>query len=419
MSFSFTVSKQGKNTKARLGRIETPHGSIQTPVFMPVGTQGTVKAMRPEELKSLGAEIILGNTYHLYLRPGHKLVSKVGGLHKFMNWSGPILTDSGGYQVFSLGQDPESRQVPIDEANPSKRNTKLAKVSDDGVEFQSHIDGSSHWITPKISIEIQEALGGDIIMAFDDCTPHPSTFEETKKSVERSIDWEKRSLLAKTRGDQALFGIIQGGMYPELRLECTERLIEIDVGRGTWDVGRNGKVRSSYVQANEVSGRTTSFAGFAIGGLSVGEPISQMYELAEYSVSLIPARYPRYLMGVGMPEDLIRCIDMGIDMFDCVIPTRNARNGMMFTDNGFVQIKQAQYAEDDKPVDSTCTCYTCQNYSRAYLRHLHLAKEILSSILSSIHNLHYYLDLVRRARIAIENGKFVEFKRSFLSNWNP
>lgn len=395
MSFHFQVKKQGKGTKARLGEITTPHGVIHTPVFMPVGTVGTVKAMRPDELKTMGAEIILGNTYHLYLRPGHERIKRLGGLHRFMNWDGPILTDSGGYQVFSLGREPEKRQVKgteawellwgkRDEANPSLRNTKLAKITDEGVKFQSHVDGSEHWITPEISIAIQQALGSDIMMSFDDCTAYPSDFETTKKSMERTINWERRSLAVHTNPQQALFGIIQGGMYPELRKECTERLLEM------------------------------KFDGFALGGLSVGEPTEKLYEMASFCAPLIPEKFPRYLMGVGMPEDLITCIDMGLDMFDCVIPTRNARNGMLFTKTGSIYIKQEQFTEDAGPIDPDCRCYTCANYSRAYLRHLHMAKEILSSILSTIHNLHYYLNLLGEIKEAIANDRFPEFKKNFL-----
>lgn len=398
MTFSFTIKNAGGDTRARLGEIATAHGKITTPVFMPVGTQATVKAMKPDDLKSMGAEIVLGNTYHLYLRPGHELIKKLGGLHKFMNWDGPILTDSGGYQIFSLGRDQESRQVPRDEAGAAKRNTVLAKAGDHGVQFQSHIDGSLHFMTPELSVEIQEALGADIIMVFDECLAYPAALEETRKSMERSIDWEKRSLAAKRRNDRALFAIIQGGMYTELRRECADKLLEVNSRRG--------------------QGELNAFSGFAIGGLSVGEPMAQMYELADYSASIIPEEYPRYLMGVGMPEDIIRCIDYGIDMFDCVIPTRNARNGMLFTKTGHIYIKQAQYVEDDGPISEECSCYTCSGYSRAYLRHLHMAGEILSSMLSTIHNLHYYFNLIREAQSSIRNGTFAEFKRRFFSSRN-
>jgi queuine tRNA-ribosyltransferase len=356
-----------------------------------VGTIGTVKAIRQDDLLTMGAEIILGNMYHLYLRPGSELIKRRGGLHKFMGWDRPLLTDSGGFQVFSLGRHPEARFVPRDEAAPAQRNTKLAKITEEGVEFQSHVDGSKHFMRPEDSIAIQEALGADIIMAFDDCTPYPATLDEARASMERTLRWEERSLAAKTREDQALFAIVQGGMYLKLRKECLERLQTISEQR---------------VAIHD-------FSGYALGGLSVGEPIPQMYELAQYCASLLPADKPRYLMGVGKPEDLVRCIGYGLDMFDCVMPTRNARNGTLFTDTGTLGIKRAEYAEDDNPVLAGCPCHTCQNYSRAYLRHLHMSGEILSSILSSIHNLHYYLDLIRNIRLAITENRFDSFQKDF------
>jgi len=395
MSFSFKVTKEGKDTQARLGEMQTAHGVVKTPVFMPVGTVGTVKAMRLDELATMGAEIVLGNCYHLYLRPGHKNIERLGGLHKFMNWNKPILTDSGGFQVFSLGRDPEKRQLGRDAEVNGRRPNKLAKVSENGVEFLSHIDGQKHFMTPELSIEVQEALGADIMMVFDECTPFPATVSEAKASMELSLKWEERSLKAKTKEELALFAIIQGGLYPKVRQECFDQLMEI----------------------NEKS-QGDKFAGFAFGGLSVGEPIPEMYELVDKCAPIVPSKYPRYLMGVGMPEDLVTCIDSGIDMFDCVIPTRNARNGMLFTQTGFIYITQAQYAEDPNPIDSTCTCYTCQNYSRAYLRHLHLAKEIMSSILSTIHNLQYYLNLIGDIRQSLENDTFQQFKKDFFSNRN-
>ncbi|MBX7148898.1 tRNA guanosine(34) transglycosylase Tgt [bacterium] len=391
MSFKFEVLKTFTDTRARLGKITTPRGIINTPVFMPVGTHATVKSMRPEELKAMGAEIILGNTYHLFLRPGDELIKKMGQLPKFMNWNGPMLTDSGGFQVFSLGR--EERPVPKDEANPPTQNTKLAKVTDEGVHFQSHIDGEKHFMTPEKSIAIQENLGADIIMAFDECLEGTASYTAAEESLARSMDWERRSLKCKTRDDQALFGIIQGGMYKDLRKRSLEELLAMEEG---------GK----------------KFAGMAIGGLSVGEPIPQMYEMADYITPLIPAHLPHYLMGVGMPENIITCIDMGIDMFDCVIPTRNARNGMLFTDTGFIQIKQSQYTEDQKPIEEGCTCYTCKNYTRAYLRHLQMGKEILSAVLNTIHNLHYYLNLLQRVRTSLQNGQFVEFKKDFFRKRN-
>lgn len=401
MSSSFRVSrKSSSGGRGRNGELTTPHGVVETPAFMPVGTQGSIKSMRPEEVKSLGAQIILGNTYHLYLRPGHKVIQKLGGLHRFMNWDGPLLTDSGGYQVFSLGREAADRQISDSpeafEERRERPRTKLARVTDDGVEFQSHVDGSKHFLTPELSIEIQEALGADIVMAFDECLAYPATETEARASMERSINWEERSLQAKTRHDQELFAIVQGGMYPELRRECVERLL--------------GFTRGGYDNLGHAQ-----FSGFAIGGLSVGEPISQMYELAEATGSYLPEDKPRYLMGVGLPEDIVRCIDFGIDLFDCVVPTRNARNGMLFTTNGFIQIKHARYVEDASPIDEACFCYTCQNYSRAYLRHLYLSREILSPVLNTIHNLHYYLNLLSDARSAIREGRFDGFKKDFFS----
>lgn len=426
MSFSFrVVRKSPSGGRARIGELTTPHGIVETPVFMPVGTQGSVKAMRPEEVKSLGAQIILGNTYHLYLRPGHKVIQKLGGLHRFMNWDGPLLTDSGGYQVFSLGREAVDRQVAdSQEAFEERRErprTKLAKVTDDGVEFQSHIDGSKHFLTPEMSIEIQEALGADIIMAFDECLAYPVTESEVRASMERSLNWEKRSLQAKTRNDQALFAIVQGGMFPELRRECVERLVEMGCEEQEGTRSDSAIVRLSDRLIPLSNHRTIGlshkhFAGFAIGGLSVGEPISQMVELASYTALLIPPEYPRYLMGVGLPEDIVRCIDFGIDMFDCVVPTRNARNGMLFTTTGFIQIKHARHAEDPAPIDEACFCYTCRNYSRAYLRHLYLSREVLSPVLNTIHNLHYYLNLLIDARSAIREGRFADFKIDFFSS---
>ncbi|MBI4411682.1 MAG: queuine tRNA-ribosyltransferase [Deltaproteobacteria bacterium] len=423
MPFSFRIAKQGKNTKARLGEITTSHGVIHTPVFMPVGTVGSIKAMKPEEVAAMGAEIILGNAYHLYLRPGHRIVEKLGGLHKFMNWQKPILTDSGGYQVFSLGRDPEARQqggryMELE----GLQKTKLAKITEEGVHFQSHVDGSSHFMTPELSIEVQEALGSDIMMAFDDCTPYPATIEESRASMERSLRWEKRSLdffrstihHSPSTIHQSLFAIIQGGMYRDLRKECFERLMEVnDQGPGTRDQGLKREKFKVTGHGSLVPGQ--QFSGYAIGGLSVGEPAPLMYEMAAYCASLIPSEYPRYLMGVGMPEDIVACIDTGIDMFDCVIPTRNARNGQLFTKQGPIQIKQAQYTEDKGPIESDCPCYTCRCYSRAYLRHLYLSREIMSSVLNTIHNLHYFLNLLGEVRLAIQNDRFPEFKNNFFS----
>ncbi len=385
--FNFKLIKESDGSKARRGEISTPHGNIQTPIFMPVGTQGTVKAMLPEQLQEVGAQIVLGNTYHLFLRPGHKLIKDLGGLHKFMNWNKPILTDSGGFQVFSLSE--------------------LRKFRDDGVEFQSHLDGGKkHLLTPELSIEIQESLGSDIMMVLDECLSYPATESEAKASMELSLKWAQRSLDAKTRNDLALFGIIQGGMYKNLRKEYIERLIDIRKNQHP-----NPKSQQSKNLALGV--RSWKFDGIAIGGLSVGEPIELMYEMTDFCTDHMPRDKPRYLMGVGTPEDLIECIDRGIDMFDCVMPTRNARNGKLFTTFGAINIRNAEHASDSEPIDPECQCYTCKNYSRAYLRHLSLSKEILSSQLNTIHNLHYYLNLISEARFAIENNSFKDFKNDF------
>lgn len=343
--------------------MHTPHGKIETPVFMPVGTQGAVKALTPEELERLGAEVILCNTYHLFLRPGHELIKDMGGLHGFMGWNRPILTDSGGYQVFSLGE--------------------LRKITEDGVRFQSHIDGASHVISPESAIAIQEALGSDIIMCFDECPPYPAEYDYVKKSMDMTLRWAKRCKDSKSRDDQALFGIIQGGMHSDLRKISAEETVSI------------------------------GFDGYAMGGLSVGEPKPIMYEMIDATVPFMPPDKPRYLMGVGTPEDLVEGVDRGVDMFDCVMPTRNARNGMLFTSFGSLVIKNSRYRKDERPVDETCTCYTCKNFSRAYLRHLYMAKEILSSVLNTIHNVHYYLQLMADVRKSIDEERFPEFKKEF------
>lgn len=363
VKFKFDLLKNASGTKARLGKIYTSRGTINTPVFMPVGTQGTVKGLTPEELKKLDAEIILGNTYHLYIRPGHDLVKEMGGLHKFIGWDRPILTDSGGFQVFSLGA--------------------LRKISEEGVKFQSHLDGSYHLLTPESSIEIQEALGADIIMCFDECPPHSESYDYVRTSLDMTLRWAHRCKEAKKREECALFGIIQGGMHGDLRKRSALETVEI------------------------------GFDGYAIGGLSVGETKPLMYEMIEATEPYMPHDKPRYLMGVGTPEDLVEAMDRGIDMFDCVMPTRNARNGMLFTSFGKLVIKNSKYERDKKPVDEICTCYTCRNFSRAYLRHLFKAGEILSSVLNTIHNVHYYLDLMKRARKAIEEDRFPQFKREF------
>ena len=348
----FETIKQHSHSSARLGRLVTPRGEIQTPAFMPVGTQATVKALSPEELEQCGAEIILGNTYHLYLRPGHDIVESLGGLHRFMNWDKPILTDSGGFQVFSLNS--------------------LAKVTEEGVTFKSHIDGSTHFFSPERAIEVQEALGADIAMTLDEPTPYPSDPSKTETSLKLSTDWAVRCKAAHRMKSQALFGIVQGGMYKNLRKQSTEEITALD------------------------------FPGYAIGGLSVGEEIELMYDIAAYTAELLPKDKPRYLMGVGKPEDLAQCSAMGIDMFDCVMPSRNARNGSLFTSHGKVNIRNLQYKADNSPLDPDCNCYTCKNYSRAYLRHLFIADEIFAMRLNTLHNVAFYQNWMKRIRQAID-----------------
>ncbi len=331
---------------------------------MPVGTQGTVKALTPEQVRALGAEIILGNTYHLYLRPGHHLIAELGGLHRFMNWQGPILTDSGGFQIYSLGG--------------------LRTIAEEGVTFQSHIDGSRHFLSPESTVEIQEALGSDIMMCLDECIPYPATRKEAETALGRTARWAARCKSSRRNHSQALFGIIQGGVYTDLRRRSAESLLEID------------------------------FDGYALGGLSVGEPKELMLENLAETMPLLPEDRPRYLMGVGTPEDLVDCVYHGIDMFDCVMPTRSARNGLLFTNGEKVVIKNARNREDGSPVDSACDCYTCLNYSRAYLRHLYVAGEILAMVLNTIHNLRYYLRLMERIREAVREGRYRDFRKRFL-----
>ncbi|MGD0845419.1 MAG: tRNA guanosine(34) transglycosylase Tgt [Geobacteraceae bacterium] len=362
-AIDFKVIKNDRDSAARLCSLTTPHGRIDTPIFMPVGTQATVKAMTPEELCEIGAQIILANTYHLYIRPGHKLMERMGGLHAFMHWDRPILTDSGGFQVFSLGE--------------------LRKISEEGVRFQSHLDGSPHFISPENAVAIQEALGGDIIMCFDECPPYPAEYDYVRRSAELTTRWAGRCKEAKRRDDQALFGIVQGGMHRDLREQS----------------------------ANDL--RTLGFDGYALGGLSVGEEKGLMYEIMGYCAPFLPFDKPRYVMGIGAPEDLIEGINSGFDMFDCVMPTRNARNGMLFTANGSMNIKNALYAEDNSPIDGECACYVCNNYSRAYLRHLFRSGEILASRLNTWHNLYYYLSLMADARKAIAEDRFSQFRREF------
>jgi queuine tRNA-ribosyltransferase len=366
---TFDLLQECSDTRARRGTIHTRRGAIETPAFMPVGTQGTVKGMMPEQLKEIGSQIILGNTYHLYLRPGHERMARFGGLHKFMNWDRPILTDSGGFQVFSLGD--------------------LRKIDEEGVRFQSHLDGSKHLLTPELSIAIQESLGSDIMMVFDECIPHPSSREYIIESTARSTRWAARCKAARTDQSAALFGIVQGGMEEDLRQKSVEGLLEI------------------------------GFDGYALGGLSVGEPAEVMYQVMEWSLPLLPKDCPRYVMGVGTPENLVEAVSRGADMFDCVMPTRNARNGVLFTSFGKISIKQARYIEDDTPIDPACSCYVCRNYSRAYLRHLYQSNEILSSVLNTTHNLYYYLHLMKSMRAAISEGAFKAFREEFYQKRMP
>ncbi len=368
MAINFELTKESKETKARLGKLHTPHGVIDTPVFMPVGTQATVKTMTPEEVKKLGAQIILGNTYHLYLRPGHKLIEEAGGLHKFMNWNGSILTDSGGFQVFSLG--------------------KLRKITEEGVEFRSHIDGSKHFITPEKSIEIQNSLGSDIMMAFDECVPYPASKEYVKKSMERTTRWAKRcKKYHKDWNNQGLFGIVQGGMYKDLRKKSAEDIVELE------------------------------FPGYAIGGLSVGEPKNLMCEMLDFTTPLLPKDKPRYLMGVGTPDYLFESVIRGIDMADCVLPTRIARNGTVMTSRGKLVIRNAKYKKDFNKLDPECNCYTCTNYSRAYIRHLFNVNEILGARLATIHNLYFLLNLMKNIRKAIEEDRLLEYRNEFYKKY--
>ncbi|MBN2796687.1 MAG: tRNA guanosine(34) transglycosylase Tgt [Clostridia bacterium] len=368
MAIRYELIKECKQSGARLGRLHTPHGVINTPIFMPVGTAATVKAMTPEELKEMDAEIILSNTYHLFLRPGHELIEKAGGLHKFMNWDRPILTDSGGFQVFSLGD--------------------LRKITEEGVEFRSHIDGSKQFLSPEKATEVQNALGSDIMMAFDECAPYPADYDYVKNSLERTTRWAKRCKDAHKNPDtQALFGIVQGGMYKDLREQSVRELLELD------------------------------FPGYSVGGLSVGEPKDLMNEVLEYTVPLLPKDKPRYLMGVGSPDALIDGVIRGIDMFDCVLPTRIARNGQCMTSQGKVVIKHAKYREDFTPLDPECDCYTCKNYTKAYLRHLYKANEILSARLLSTHNLHFLISLMKDVRQAIMDDRLLDFREEFFKKY--
>lgn len=356
-----------KSGKARRATFMTAHGSFETPTFMAVGTKATVKAMTPEELKECGTQVVLGNTYHLHLRPGEKLIKKMGGLHKFMNWNGPILTDSGGFQVFSL--------------------SGLRKMSEEGVEFSSHLDGAKYFISPEKSMEIQMDLGSDIIMAFDECLQYPATNDEIKRSMDLTHRWLLRSHKAMTRDQSLLFGIVQGGLSLEHRKYSLQQVTSVDL------------------------------PGYALGGFSVGEPIHLMHELLPDIAPLMPENKPRYLMGVGTPLDLIISIDAGVDMFDCVLPTRVARNGTLYTWQGRMSIKRQEYKEDAGPLDPECDCYTCKNYSRAYLRHLFLSGEILGSRLNTIHNLHFYMTVMAKARKALDEDRWESFRDDCLTRF--
>jgi queuine tRNA-ribosyltransferase len=368
--FTFKVVAESTHSRARAGVMQTAHGPVETPVFMPVGTLGSVKSLTPEELAASGTQIILGNTYHLYLRPGREVISRFRGLHRFMHWHRPILTDSGGFQVFSLA--------------------KLARVTPEGVTFQSHIDGSAHVLTPESSVDIQGWLNSDIMMCLDQCTAYPASFEEARRAEDITFEWARRCRDAwGSEGDvgrRALFGIVQGGMYTDLRRKAVERLGALD------------------------------FSGYALGGLSVGEPLDRMLEIADFALPLLPEAKPRYVMGVGRPEDLIDLICLGADMFDCVLPTRNARNGQLFTSGGIVTITNAWYRRDPDPPDKNCACYTCRNYSLAYLRHLFLSRELLAYRLNTIHNVHFFVNFVRQLREAILADAFESFKMQFYQN---
>ena len=374
MSESFEFRVRHVDGVARCGELRTPHGVVQTPAFMPVGTSGTVKAVTHRDLVEAGAQIILANTYHLYLRPGDELVGRAGGLHRFIGWSGPLLTDSGGYQVFSFGD----------------RRT----IDERGVRFRSHLDGSEHVLTPERATEIQARLGADIAMAFDECTPYPVSVDDARRSMHLTLHWARRSRnrflelqaaggTQMTNRGQVQFGIVQGGVFPELRAESAQETAAV------------------------------GFDAYAIGGLSVGESTELMYQVAGHTAPLLPSDRPRYLMGVGTPEDLVEMVALGIDLFDCVLPTRNARNGQLFTRTGPINIKAARYAEDQRPPDPECACYTCQHFSRAYLRHLYLANEITAATLNTLHNLHFYLDTMRRIGEAIVLGSFETFRHTF------
>jgi queuine tRNA-ribosyltransferase len=362
---ALTVLKE--DGPARLGVLHTAHGDIDTPVFMPVGTQGTVKALSQRELKGIGIQMILGNAYHLYLRPGDELIKEMGGLHRFASWDGAVLTDSGGYQIFSL--------------------SVLRKISEEGVLFQSHLDGSKHFLSPERVVKIQENIGADVCMCLDECVPYPSSHDYTETSVGLTTRWAERCKGAKNENGTLLFGIIQGGFYEDLRVKSAEMLVDLD------------------------------FDGYSVGGLSVGEPKTIMWDMVDAVTGLMPKGKPRYLMGLGFPEDIVEGVSKGIDMFDCVIPTRHARNGNLFTENGRVNIKNARYIRDEGPVDDRCQCYTCRTFSRAYLRHLFISHELTGYLLNTIHNVAFYANLLKRIREAIHQERFGEFYKTFTTEW--
>ena len=374
-SFTFEIVAEDARTRARAGLLHTPHGAVETPIFMPVGTRATVKTLTQQDLQQLDARIILGNAYHLYLRPGHELIDRAGGLHGFMSWRHPILTDSGGYQVFSLGE--------------------LNKIQEEGVRFQSHLDGSYHLFSPEKVMEVEHCLGADIIMVFDECTPFPCTRQYAEESMQMTLRWAERCLerhLQLTaershRPPQALFGIVQGSIFPDLRARCAGHLAAMDL------------------------------PGYAIGGLAVGEPRQEMFAAIDATLPHLPCHKPRYLMGVGLPNDLVEAVAAGVDMFDCVIPTRNARNGTIFTPHGRLRIKNARFAEDFAPLDETCRCKTCQHYTRAYIRHLFQTNEILGLHLATYHNVHFFLQVMRDMRRAIVDGCFADWQAEFLAHY--
>jgi len=364
--FTFSLLAQDKQTAARRGRLTTPHGTIETPIFMPVGTHAAMKAMTPAQVEETGAQIILSNTYHLHLKPGEGLVQKAGGLHRFMNWNKPILTDSGGFQVFSL---------------PKK------KIGEEGVHFRHEVTGEEIFLGPKEATAIQNALGADIIMAFDECIPYPATHDYAAKSIKKTLRWAEACRKAHARSDQALFGIVQGSVYDDLRKECALALSAMD------------------------------FPGYAVGGVSVGEGLELLKKVVDYTAPFLPEHKPRYLMGVGLPEDILESVERGMDMFDCVIPTRYARSATLFTTRGKLRLTHRRYRRDFFPVDASCDCYCCRNFTRAYLHHLFNANEILSAILSAIHNVRFYLQMMEGARAAIEQGEFALYKADFLGRY--